>query len=95
MPSYASDAKSTSASEWGNIAHFAPESHKSNNSIENIAIPDVYLHNAFIVQNDNSISEVWTADSGASCHMMHDKRLLKVECVGNVELNSMGTQTCA
>ena len=83
---------------------------KSNNSIENITLPDAYLHSAFIVQNDNLISEVWIADSGASCHMTHksdmydvrppspgreaitigDKRCLKVECVGNVDVEFHG-----
>ena len=63
------------------------------------------------MQNDSLISEVWIADSGASCHMMHnksdmydirppapfrevitigDKRLLKVECVGNVDVEFHG-----
>ena len=31
------------------------------------------MYSAIIVQNDSSISEVWIADSGASCHMTHKK----------------------
>ena len=63
------------------------------------------------MQNDSSISEVWIADSGASCHMTHNKsdmydiirptprreaitiggkRRLKVECVGNVDIDFHG-----
>lgn len=70
------------------------------------------MHSAFIAQTDNLISEIWIVESGASCHMTHnksdmydvrdpspsgreaitfeDKRLLKVEYVGNADVEFHG-----
>lgn len=31
------------------------------------------MHTAFIAQNDDSKSDLWLADSNASCHITHDK----------------------
>ena len=36
-------------------------------------IPDSYLHSAFVVQSGSSENSVWIADSGAPCHMTHDR----------------------
>ena len=90
-PSDASDAESTSASEWGNVAYSARtnESCKSNNSIENITISGAYLPSTFIVQNDSSISEVWIAD-GREAITIGDKRRIKVEFVGNIDIEFHG-----
>ena len=41
-----------------------------------ITVPGSYLHSAFIVQSGSSEDDVWIADSGASCHMTHERTRL-------------------
>ena len=36
-------------------------------------VPGSYLHSAFVVQSGSNEDDVWIADSGASCHMTHDR----------------------
>ena len=38
-----------------------------------VTVPGSYLHSAFVVQLGSNEDDVWIADSGASCHMTHDK----------------------
>ena len=41
--------------------------------VGDVAVPGSYLHSAFVVQSGSNEDDVWIADSGASCHMMHDR----------------------
>ena len=36
-------------------------------------VPGSYLYSAFVVQAGSNEGDVWIADSGASCHMTHDR----------------------
>ena len=38
-----------------------------------ITVPGSYLHSVFVVQSGSNEDDVWIADSGASCHMTHDR----------------------
>ena len=41
--------------------------------VGDVTVPGSYLHSAFVVQSGSSEDGVWIADSGASCHMTHDR----------------------
>ena len=41
--------------------------------VGDITVPGSYLHSAFVVQSGSKEDDVWIADSGASCHMTHDR----------------------
>ena len=41
--------------------------------VGDVTVPDSYLHSAFVVQSGSNDDDVWIADSGASCHMTHDR----------------------
>ena len=41
--------------------------------VGDVTVPGSYLHSAFVVQSGSNEDDVWIADSGASCHMTHDK----------------------
>ena len=57
-------------------AQFAPpgKSHVPNESVVgDVTVPGSYLHSAFVVQSGSNDDNAWIADSGASCHMTHDR----------------------
>ena len=63
-------------SEQATLAQFAPpgKSHVPNESVVgDVTVPGSYLHSAFVVQSGSNEDDVWIADSGASCHMTHDR----------------------
>ena len=41
--------------------------------VGDVTVPGSYLPSAFVVQLGSSEDDVWLADSGASCHMTHDR----------------------
>ena len=41
--------------------------------VGDVTVPGSYLHNAFVVLSGSNEDDVWIADSGASCHMTHDR----------------------
>ena len=41
--------------------------------VGDVTVPGSYLHSAFVVQLGSNEDDVWIADSGASCHMTHDR----------------------
>ena len=41
--------------------------------VGDVTVPGSYLHSAFVVQSGSNDDDVWIADSGASCHMTHDR----------------------
>ena len=41
--------------------------------IGDVTVPGGYLHSAFVVQSGSNEDDSWIADSGASCHMTHDR----------------------
>lgn len=49
-----------------------PTSRVDYDSVENVTTKGAYLHSAFKVKNDSLKSDLWIADSGASCHMTHN-----------------------
>ena len=66
----------SSFSEQATLAQFAPpgKSHVPNESVVgDVTVPGSYLHSAFVGQSGSNDDDVWIADSGASCHMTHDK----------------------
>ena len=66
----------SSFSEQATLAQFAPpgKSPVPNESVVgDVTVPGSYLHRAFVVQSGSNDDDVWTADSGASCHMTHDR----------------------
>ena len=71
-----------SESSWGSfgeqatLAQFAPPGkfYVPNESVVgDVTVPGSYLHSAFVVQSGSNEDDVWIADSGASCHMTHDR----------------------
>ena len=63
-------------SEQATLAQFAPPGnfHVPNESVVgDVTVPSSYLHSAFVVQSGSNDDDVWIADSGASCHMTHDR----------------------
>ena len=45
----------------------------SESVVGDVTVPGSYLHSAFVVQSGSNEYDVWIADSGASCHMTHDR----------------------
>ena len=41
--------------------------------VGDVTVPGSYLNSAFVVQSGSNEDNVWIADSGASCHMTHDR----------------------
>ena len=71
-----SESSWSSSSEQATLAQFAPpgKSHVPNESVVgDVTVPGSYLHSAFVAQSGSSEDDVWIADSGASCHMTHDR----------------------
>ena len=71
-----SESSWSSFSEQATLAHFAPpgKPHVPNESVVgDVTVPGSYLHSAFVVQSGSNEDDVWIADSGASCHMTHDR----------------------
>ena len=71
-----SESSWSSFSEQATLAQFAPPGkfHVSNKSVVgDVPVPGSYLHSAFVVQSVSNEDDVWIADSGASCHMTHDR----------------------
>ena len=44
--------------------------------VGDVTVPGSYLHSAFVVQSGSNEDDVWIADSGASCHMTHDRTMV-------------------
>ena len=66
----------SSSSEQASLAQFAPPGkfHVPNESlVGDDTVPGSYLHSAFVVQSGSNEDDVWIVDSGASCHMTHDR----------------------
>ena len=75
-PPVPSESSSSSFSEQATLAQFAPlgKLHVPSGSVVgDVTVPGSYLHNAFVVQSGSSEDDVCIADSGASCHMTHDR----------------------
>ena len=75
-PPVPSESSSSSFSEQATLAQFAPPGkfHVPNESVVgDVTVPGSYLHSAFVVQSGSNDDDVWIADSGASCHMTHDR----------------------
>ena len=75
-PPVPSESSWRSFSEQATLAQFAPpgKSHVPSESVVgDITVPGSYLHSAFVVQSGSNENDVWIADSGASCHMTHDR----------------------
>ena len=48
--------------------------HVPNESVVgDVTVPGSYLHIAFVRQSSSNEDAIWIADSGASCHMTHDR----------------------
>ena len=41
--------------------------------VVDVTVPGSYLHSAFVVQSGSNEDDLWIVDSGASCHMTHDR----------------------
>ena len=66
----------SSFSEQATLAHIAPPGkfHVPNESmVGDVTVPGSYLHSSFVVQSGSNEDDVWITDSGASCHMTHDR----------------------
>ena len=75
-PPVPSESSWSSSSEQATLAQFAPPGkfHVPNESVVgDVTVPGSYLHSAFVVQSGSNDDDVWIADSGASCHMTHDR----------------------
>ena len=71
-----SESSWSSFSEQAALAQSAPpgKSPVPNESVVgDVTVPGSYLHSAFVVQSGSNDDGVWIADSGASCHMTHDR----------------------
>ena len=74
-----SESSSSSFAEQTTLAQFAPPGKlrvPSASVVGNVTVPGSYLHSAFIIQSGSSEDDVWIADSGASCHMTHDRTII-------------------
>ena len=109
-PPVLSESSSSSFTDEATPAQFAPPGKlrvPSASIVGNVTVPGSYLHSAFIVQSSSREDDVWIADSGAPCHITHDRtslynvrppppgretitigdrRKIKVEYVGNVDV---------
>ena len=56
--------------------------------VGDVTVRGSYLHSAFVVHSANNEDVVWIADSGASCHMMHDRTK-----INNVRPSPPGRET--
>ena len=75
-PPVPSELSWSSFSKQASLAQFAPPGkfHVPNESVVGgVTVPGSYLHSAFVVQSGSNEDDVWIADSGASCHMTHDR----------------------
>ena len=71
-----SESSWSSFSGQATLAQFAPpgKSPVPNESVVgDVTVPGSYLHSAFVVQPGSNDDDVWIADSGAPCHMTHDR----------------------
>ena len=74
-PPVPSESSWSSSSEQASLAQFAPPGkfHVPNESLVGDTVPGSYLHSAFVVQSGSNEDDVWIVDSGASCHMTHNR----------------------
>ena len=75
-PPVPSKSSSSSFSEQAILAQFtSPGKLKVSNEsvVGDVTVPGSYLHSALKVQSGSNEDDVWIADSGASCHMTHDR----------------------
>ena len=75
-PPVPSVTSSSSFSEQATLAQFSPPGKfyvPSESVVGDVTVPGSYLHSAFAVLLGSNEDDVWIADSGASCHMMHDR----------------------
>ena len=75
-PDVPSESSSSSFAEQATLAQVAPPGKlrlSSESVVGNVIVSGSYLHSAFVVQSGSSEDDVWFADSGASCHMTHDR----------------------
>ena len=75
-PPVPSESSLSSFSEQATLAQFAPPGkfHVPNGSVVgDVTLPGSYLYSAFVVPSGSNEDDVWIADSGASCHMTHDR----------------------
>ena len=75
-PPVPSESSWSSFSEQATPAQFAPPGkfHVPNESVVgDVTVPSSYLHCAFVVQSGSNDDDGWIVDSGASCHMTHDR----------------------
>ena len=75
-PPVSSESSWSSFSEQATLAQFTPpgKSPVPNESVVgDVTVPGSYLHSAFVVQSGSNEDELWITDSGASCHMTHDR----------------------
>ena len=66
----------SSFSKQATLMQFAPPGkfHVPNESVAgDVTVPGSYLHSAFVVQSGSIEDDVRIPDSGASCHMTHDR----------------------
>ena len=78
-PPVPSESSWSSFSEQATLAQFAPPGkfHVPNERVVgDVTVPGSYLHSAFVVQSGSNEGDVWIADSGASCHMTHDRKMM-------------------
>ena len=75
-PPIPSESPSSSSSEQATLAQLTPpvKLHiPSESVVGDVTVPGISLHSAFVVQSGSNDDDVWIADSGASCHMTHDR----------------------
>ena len=75
-PPVPSESSWSSFSEQATLEQFAPPGKSSvpnESMVGEVTVPGSYLHSAFVVQSGSNGDDVWIADSGASCHMTHDR----------------------
>ena len=65
-------APSANRPPWRNLRHQASFMYRTS-VVGDVTVPGSYLHSAFVVHSGSSEDDVWIADSGASCHMTHDR----------------------
>ena len=78
-PPVPSEPSSSSFSEQVTLAQFAPPGKfhvPSESVVGDVTVPGSYLYSAFVVQSGSNEDDVQIADSGASCHMTHDRTMI-------------------
>ena len=76
-PPVPNKSSSSSFTEQATLAQFVPPGKfhvPSESVVGDVTVPGSYLHSAFVVQSGGNEDDAWIADSGASCHMTHDRR---------------------